>query len=114
MDRYTRTPCYSGPDDPEKGHVRGPLKLGETVIIETVGGHDQDYVAAGKLLAGDIMEVREHRHSRAGGPFEIEGIRAGDWVSIEIIDIEVGPYGFYRNGGPFWASHIIARTTACA
>ena len=34
----------------------------------------------------------------------MEGIQAGDWLSLEIIDIEVGPYGFYRNGGPLWGS----------
>ena len=104
MRRFIRTPYYSRPDDPERGQVRGSLKLGETVVIETVGGHDQDYVAAGRLMPGDIMEVRTPRHSRQGGPFTIEGIQAGDWVSVEIIDVEVGPYGFYRNGGPFWAS----------
>ena len=104
MRRFTRTPYYSGPDDPERGEIRDTLQLGETVAIETVGGHDQDYEAAGKLTPGDIMEVRTPRYSRPGGPFLIEGIKAGDWVSIEIIDVEVGPYGFYRNGGPFWGS----------
>jgi len=104
MRHFTRTPHYAGPDDPNRNEIKGTLELGETVIIETVGGHDQDYEAIGRLLPGDIMEVREHRHARQGGPFYIEGIKAGDWVSVEIIDMEVGAYGFYRNGGPFWSS----------
>ena len=37
MRRFTRTPCYSGPDDPERDQPRGTLKLGETVVVETVG-----------------------------------------------------------------------------
>lgn len=104
MRRFTRTPCYSGPDDPARGEIRGTLQLGETVVIETVGGHDQDYEAIGKCLAGDIMEVHPPRHSRPAGPFVVEGIRAGDWLSVQILAIEVGPYGFYRNGGPFFGS----------
>lgn len=102
--RFTRTPCYTGPDDPERGQVRGPLQLGETVVIETVGGHDQDYANQDSLRPGAVFEVREKRDSRQGGPFFVEGIEAGDWLSLEIIDIEVGPYGFYRNGGPLWGS----------
>ena len=104
MRKFTRTPYYEGPDDPEIGRVRGPLQLGETVVIETVGGHDQDYENDHPHRAGAVMEVLEKRHSRQGGPFFIEGIAPGDWVSIEIIDIDVGPYGFYRNGGPHWGS----------
>ena len=104
MRRFTRTPYYTGPDDPERGQPRGPLQLGETVVIETVGGHDQDYEAIGRLQAGDVMEVRPPRHARQGGPFYVEGIRAGDWLALEIVDIAVGPYGFYRNGGPHWGS----------
>ena len=41
-------PHYSGPDDPEIGQVRGTLALGETVIIETIGGADNDFEAAGR------------------------------------------------------------------
>ena len=105
MRRFNRTPCYSGPDDPEIGQVRGVLDLGETVIIETVGGADNDFEAAGETKAGMITSGESHRrYSRPGGPFEIEGIRPDDWVAIEIIDIEVGPYGFYRNGGPNWGN----------
>ena len=104
MRTFTRTPYYQGPDDPEIGHVRGPLQLGETVVIETVGGHDQDYEKDHPHRAGAVMEVFEPRRSRPGGPFHIEGIEPGDWVAMEIIDIDVGPYGFYRNGGPHWGS----------
>ena len=104
MRRFTRTPYYTGPDDPERGEVRGTLKLGETVVIETVGGHDQHYELKGALKPGQVMEVKEPRWSRPGGPFVIEGIEPGDWIAIEIMDMEVGPYGFYRNGGPHWGS----------
>lgn len=104
MKRYTRTPYYSGRDDPEIGQIRGPLTLGETVVIETVGGHDQDYEQNHVLQPGAMMEVKEPRYARQGGPFYIEDIQAGDWVAMEIINIEVGPYGFYRNGGPHWGS----------
>ena len=104
MRTFTRTPCYTGPDDPERGEIRGALSLGETVVIETVGGHDQDYEGQDSRMPGAVFEVREPRHSRPGGPFYIEGIAAGDWVAVEIIDVEPGPYGFYRNGGPHWGS----------
>ena len=105
MRRFNRTPCYSGPDDPDIGAVRGTLELGETVIIETVGGSDHDYEAAGETRAGQITGADTHpRRSRPGGPFLIEGIEPDDWVSIQIIDMEVGPYGYYRNGGPNWGN----------
>tara|TARA_Y100000588_G_scaffold29264_1_gene28514 strand:- start:408 stop:1319 length:912 start_codon:yes stop_codon:yes gene_type:complete len=105
MRRFNRTPHYTGPDDPEIGEVRGTLQLDETVIIETIGGADNDYEAAGFLKAGQIISGESHRrYARPGGPFHIEGIEPDDWVSIEIIDMEVGPYGFYRNGGPNWGN----------
>ena len=50
------------------------------------------------------VDLKPPRGSRPGGPFLIEGIEPGDWIAIEILDIEVGPYGFYRNGGPHWGS----------
>ena len=31
----------------------------------------------------------------------IEDIKPGDWVAIHILDLQVGPYGYYNNGGPF-------------
>ncbi len=102
MRHFTRTPCYSGPDDPERGQPRGTLKLGETVVVETVGGADHDYEAAGETRAGMIVAADTPRHSRHGGPFVIEGIEPDDWVAIEILDMECGPYGFYRNAGPHW------------
>ncbi|MFH1571171.1 MAG: hypothetical protein ABIL09_24465, partial [Gemmatimonadota bacterium] len=104
MRRFTRTPCYTGPDDPERGQVRGTLKLGETVVIETVGGHDQDYEKQDSRAPGAVFEVRQPRGSRPGGPFAVEGIAAGDWMAVHILEIEPGPYGFYRNGGPHWGS----------
>lgn len=104
MERFTRTPYYAGADDPERGQVRGTLKLGETVVIETVGGHDQDIRLTSELKPGLPLDITTPRWSRPGGPFLIEGIEPGDWIAIEILDIEVGPYGFYRNGGPLWGS----------
>jgi amidase len=95
MRRFSRTPYYTGPDDPERGQVRGTLKLGETVIIETPGGADGD------LYPGVVPETTTPRGSRPGGPFIIEDIKPGDWVAIHIIDLQVGPYGYYNNGGPF-------------
>mgnify|MGYP001077113091 FL=1 len=73
MRRFTRTPCYTGPDDPERGQVRGTLQLGETVVIETVGGSDHDYQAHGETRAGQSTAAATPRHSRPGGPFAIEG-----------------------------------------
>jgi acetamidase/formamidase len=105
MQHFKRTPCYAGPDDPERGEVRGTLQLGETVMVETVGGSDHDYEAAGDVKAGQICAADTMvRHSRQGGPFCIEGIEPDDWVAIEIKKMEVGPYGFYRNGGPNWGN----------
>ena len=60
MRRFTRTPYYTGKDDPERGQVRGTLKLGETVIIETPGGADGD------LYPGVVPELTEPRGSRGG------------------------------------------------
>jgi len=98
MRRFTRTPYYTGPNDPERGKIRGTLRLGETVIIETPGGAD------GELYPGVVPELTTPRGSRPGGPFVIEDIKPGDWVAIEILDLEVGPYGYYNNGGPFRGS----------
>lgn len=97
MRRFTRTPYYTGPNDPERGRVRGTLKLGETVMIEVPGDTgDTD------LRPGVVPEpnVTPPRGSRPGGPFEIEGIKPGDWVAIRILDVEPGPYGYCNNHGP--------------
>jgi amidase len=109
MRTFTRTPYMSGPDDPAREEIKGRLQLGERVAIETYGGHDQDYEGRDfpgqdSLLPGAVFEVRQKRHSRPAGPFYVEGIEAGDWLSLEIHDVDVGPYGFYRNGGPLWGS----------
>lgn len=104
MRQFTRTPYYTGAGDLDRGAVRGSIQLGETVQIETVGGHDQNYLDKKDLRAGAIMNVEGHRGSRPGGPFYIDGVEPGDWIKIEIINMEVGRYGFYRNGGPHWGS----------
>ena len=105
MRRFNRKPHYTGPDDPDIGEVRGTLHLDETVIIETIGGADNDYEAAGFLKAGQIISGESHRrYARPGGPFHIEGVQPDDWLAIEILEMEVGPYGFYRNGGPNWGN----------
>ncbi len=95
--RFPRTPYYQGPDDPERRQIRGTLQLGETVIVEVPGGADAD------LKPGVVPDphVTKPRGSRRPGPFFIEGIRAGDWVAIHILDVEPGPYGYYNNYGPF-------------
>lgn len=95
--KFTRTPYYRGPDDPERNQIRGTLKLGETVSIEIPGGADAD------LKPGVVPDpnMTKPRGSRRGGPFAIEGIRAGDWVAIRILSVEPGPYGYYNNYGPF-------------
>ena len=96
--RFTRTPYYTGPNDPERGKIRGTLKLGETVIIDVPGDTgDID------LKPGVVPEpnVTPPRGSRPGGPFEIEGIKPGDWVSIQIIDVVPGPYGYVNNHSPW-------------
>jgi len=95
--RFARTPYYTGPDDADRKSVRGTLKPGETVIIEVAGGAD-----AG-LKPGVVPDpnVTKPRGSRRGGPFAIEGVKAGDWVAIKILALEPGPYGYYNNYGPF-------------
>ena len=105
MRHFQRTPCYTGPDDPERGEIRGTLQLGETVMIDTAGGSDHDYEAAGEVRAGQITGADTvTRHSRGGGPFAIEGIGPDDWVAIEVQKMDVEGYGFYRNGGPHWGN----------
>ena len=70
MRRFTRTPYYSGPDDPAIGEVRGTLALSETVVIETIGGADNDFEAAGETRAGMITSGESHRrYARPGVPF---------------------------------------------
>ena len=84
MRRFTRTPYFKGPEDPERQELRGTLQLGETVVVETVGGHDRT-TRDGRLLAGDVMEVR--RPPVAPGGFFIE-TSGPDWVHRD-----------YRHGG---------------
>ena len=54
------------PNDPERNELRGTLRLGETVVIETVGGHDQDLKIKGELKPGAVMEVRHAALLTAG------------------------------------------------
>ena len=77
--RFTRSPYYTGPDDPERGQIRGTLKLGETVIIEVPGDTGDIELKPGVVPDPNVTPPRG---SRPGGPFEIEGIKPGDWVSI--------------------------------
>jgi acetamidase/formamidase len=95
--RFTRTPYYTGPNDPARNQVRGTLKAGETVVIEVAGGADAEL---GPGMVPDPA-VTKPRGSRRGGPFEIEGIKPGDWVAIRVLKVEPGPYGYYNNYGPF-------------
>jgi len=95
--RFTRTPYYTGPNDPERGKIRGTLKLGETVIIDVPGDTGDTDLKPG--VVPDPYSTPP-RGSRPGGPFEIEGIKPGDWVAIKVIDVEPGPYGYCNNYGP--------------
>src|SRR6185436_6230179 len=95
--RFTRTPYYTGPNDPERGKVRGTLKLGETVIIDLPGDTGDTDLKPGVVPDPNVTPPRG---SRPGGPFEIEGIKPRDWVAIKIIDVVPGPYGYSNNHGP--------------
>ena len=95
--RFTRTPYYTGPNDPERGQLRGKLKLGETVIIELPGDTGDTDLKPGVVPDPNATPPRG---SRPGGPFEIEGIKPGEWVAIRILNLEPGPYGYCNNHGP--------------
>jgi len=95
--RFTRTPYYKGPSDPERGKVRGTLKLGETVIIDLPGDTGDTELKPGVVPDPNVTPPRG---SRPGGPFEIEGIKPRDWVAIKIIDLKPGPYGYSNNHSP--------------
>jgi acetamidase/formamidase len=95
--RFTRTPYYKGPNDPERGKVRGTIKLGETVIIEVPGDTGDTDLKPGVVPDPNATPPRG---SRPGGPFEIEGVKPRDWLAIKIIDIVPGPYGYSNNHGP--------------
>lgn len=95
--RFTRTPYYKGPNDPERGKVRGTIKLGETVIIEVPGDTGDTDLKPGVVPDPNVTPPRG---SRPGGPFDIEGVKPRDWLAIKIIDIVPGPYGYSNNHGP--------------
>lgn len=63
---FTRTPHYSGPDDPAIGQIRSTIALDETVVIETIGGADNDYEAAGFLKAGKLYRALAIGDARPG------------------------------------------------
>src|SRR5437879_5980812 len=89
--RFTRTPYYTGPNDPERGKIRGTLKLGETVIIDLPGDTGDTDLKPGVVPDPNVTPPRG---SRPGGPFEIEGVKPRDWLAIKIIDVVPGPYGY--------------------
>lgn len=95
--RFTRTPYYAGPNDPERGKIRGTLKLGETVIIDLPGDTGDTDLKPGVVPDPNVTPPRG---SRPGGPFELQGIKPGDWVAIHIIDVQPGPYGYSNNHSP--------------
>lgn len=92
--RFTRTPYYTGPNDPERGKIRGTIKLGETVIIELPGDTGDTDLKPGVVPDPNVIPPRG---SRPGGPFEIEGVKPRDWLAIRIIDVVPGPYGYSNN-----------------
>ena len=94
--RFTRTPYYTGPNDPERGKIRGTLKLGETVIIDLPGDTGDTDLKPGVVPDPNVTPPRG---SRPGGPFEIEGVKPRDWLAIKIIDVVPGPYGYSNNHG---------------
>jgi len=94
--RFTRTPYYTGPNDPERGKLRGTLKLGETVIIDVPGDTGDTDLKPGVVPDPNVTPPRG---SRPGGPFEIEGVKPRDWLAIKIIDVVPGPYGYSNNHG---------------
>jgi acetamidase/formamidase len=92
--RFTRTPYYTGPNDPEREKVRGTIKLGETVLIELPGDTGDTDLKPGVVPDPNVTPPRG---SRPGGPFEIEGVKPRDWLAIRIIDVVPGPYGYSNN-----------------
>ena len=94
--RFTRTPYLTGPNDPERGKIRGTLKLGETVIIDLPGDTGDTDLKPGVVPDPNVTPPRG---SRPGGPFEIEGVKPRDWLAIKIIDVVPGPYGYSNNHG---------------
>jgi amidase len=95
--RFTRTPYFTGPNDPERGKIRGTLKLGETVIIDVPGDTGDTDLKPGVVPDPNVTPPRG---SRPAGPFEIEGVKPRDWLAIKIIDVVPGPYGYSNNHGP--------------
>lgn len=80
MRRFTRRPYYKGPDDPERKQVRGTLKLGETVVIETPGG--ADWEEALKIAWTEMVGLIAHRYD----------------TTVEYANLIVGTIGDARPG----------------
>ena len=76
------------------------VAAGETFAIET------EDASSGLLTGGDLPPTEDnvpyvrHQPARAnpvGGPVHVEGVRAGDRVKIEIVDVELAPSGVAYN-----------------
>ena len=67
MRRFTRTPYFKGPDDPERKELRGTLQLGETVVVETasdevlIGRFDREEARGLLLLDVDVHKPDDPR-----------------------------------------------------
>ena len=56
MRRFTRTPYYTGPDDPEISQVRGTLELGEMVSL--IADRYDTTAEYANLIVGTIADAR--------------------------------------------------------
>ncbi len=76
--RFTRTPYYNGPNDPERNKIRGVLKLGETVIIDLPGDTgdtdlkpgvvpEPNVTLRGAPVQAVLSRDRRHQAARLGG-----------------------------------------------
>ena len=80
------------------------VAAGEPFAIET------EDASSGNLTAGDKAPTPENtpyvRHSPSkanpvGGPVYVEGVRAGDRVKVEVLEIDLAPWGVAYNQPPF-------------
>jgi hypothetical protein len=56
----------------------------------------------GSVEPGERFVVETERSNRVNGPIAVEGIRAGDNISVHIESIEILPPFESPNGGPFF------------
>lgn len=68
------------------------VKPGETVKVECVRA-DANYLNDKNPVFKDRAEVLELRSNPVTGPIFIEGAAPGDWLSVDILDIELGDDG---------------------